>query len=55
MTTEWRRKLVMNAKGEPKNNVANVLTTLSLHPAWQGIFAYDAASLHPHAATCFAG
>jgi putative DNA primase/helicase len=41
----WRRGLINSKDGRPKRLVANVLHTLSLHPDWQGVLAWDAFGL----------
>lgn len=38
----WQRGLLVNAKGAPKRNIANVMHVLTTHPAWEGVIAYDA-------------
>ncbi len=39
---EWTKGLLVTEEGYPRKCLANVLHTLSLHPKWQGVVAYDA-------------
>jgi putative DNA primase/helicase len=39
--TAWRTRLIEGRHG-PLRGVANVLTVLTSHPAWQGVLVYDA-------------
>jgi hypothetical protein len=34
---EWRAELLLNSKGVPLGNLANVLTALRNAPAWRGV------------------
>jgi predicted P-loop ATPase len=38
----WRRRLVVNDKGNPKSCVTNMLVLLEWHPDWRGLLEWDA-------------
>lgn len=43
LPTAWEDRLLREPNGRPKNLLANVMTVLALHPAFDGVLAYDKA------------
>lgn len=37
----WKNGLILSKEGEPKRSLANTMHVLAMHPAWDGVLAFD--------------
>ena len=44
---DWMARLLVNIRGEPSQNAANIGATLEHHPAWKGLFWFDSVRMRP--------
>jgi hypothetical protein len=44
---DWTTRLLVNTRGEPSQNAANLGAVLEHHPAWKGYLWFDAVRLRP--------